>query len=82
MPVRAFGKKLAEKTAPESPLKTARTIRSVTALAALRLASRVFAHHSVPVNIDTRPNHRVTGKLITTKWINPHSRMQVEIQQG
>jgi len=60
-------------------LKIALTIHRVSAFAGLFLASAVFAHHSVPVNFDTNSSHTVTGKLIKTKWVNPHSQMQVEV---
>jgi hypothetical protein len=48
-------------------------------LAGLLLVGIAAAHHSVPVNFDTQSNHTITGKLIATKWVNPHSQMRVEI---
>ena len=60
-------------------MKTAASICSLSALATLLCAGAVNAHHSVPVNFDTSSSHTVTGKLIKTKWVNPHSQMQVEV---
>jgi hypothetical protein len=60
-------------------LRIAASICSVSAIATLLYASAVHAHHSVPVNFDTNSSHTVTGKLIKTKWVNPHSQMQVEV---
>ena len=53
--------------------------RSFAMLSGLLLGGVVFAHHSVPVNFDTNSSHTVTGKLIKTKWVNPHSQLQVEV---
>lgn len=33
----------------------------------------------MPVNFDTNSSHTVTGKLLKTKWVNPHSQLQVEV---
>jgi hypothetical protein len=45
----------------------------------LLLSAVTAAHHSVPVNFDTQSSHTITGTLTKTKWVNPHSQMQVEV---
>ncbi len=37
------------------------------------------AHHSVPVNHDMTKNVEVTGVIVKTKWVNPHSVITMEI---
>lgn len=64
---------------PELLLKIESFFRFVSAITALLFAATVGAHHSVPVNFDTNSSHTVTGKLVKTKWVNPHSQMQVEV---
>ena len=55
-------------------------VRSIFVLPAILLfAPEANAHHSVPVNFDTQSDHTITGVLKKTKWVNPHSQMQVEI---
>lgn len=60
-------------------MNIASTFRCFATITAMLLAGTVGAHHSVPVNFDTNSSHTVTGKLIKTKWVNPHSQMQVEV---
>ena len=64
---------------PEPLLKIASTFRFVLAVTALFFAGTVGAHHSAPVNFDTNSSRTVSGKLIKTKWANPHSQMQIEV---
>ena len=51
------------------------------AVAGLLIAAAATAHHSVPVNFDTQSDHTITGILKKTKWVNPHSQMQVEVRK-
>lgn len=54
--------------------------RYLAALAAgLLTAANATAHHSVPVNFDTQSDHTISGVLKKTKWVNPHSQLQVEV---
>jgi len=64
---------------PEPLLKVASSLVFISAITAMFFAGSVSAHHSVPVNFDTSANHTVTGTLVKTKWVNPHSQMQVEV---
>lgn len=46
---------------------------------ALAVPAGAMAHHSVPVNFDTSGSNTITGVLVATKWVNPHSQLQVEV---
>jgi len=48
-------------------------------LIVLAMPASAIAHHSVPVNFDTRGSNTITGVLVATKWVNPHSQLQVEV---
>ncbi len=37
------------------------------------------AHHSVPVNHDMTKDIEVTGVIVKTKWVNPHSVITLEV---
>lgn len=39
----------------------------------------VSAHHSVPVNFNTKDTIVVTGTILKTKWSNPHSQITIEV---
>lgn len=64
---------------PEPALKTPPIVRSFLAIVTLLFAGVVSAHHSVLVNFDTSSSHTVSGTLVKTKWVSPHSQMQVEV---
>lgn len=56
-----------------------RLISRLIVFTALALPADSLAHHSVPVNFDTRGSNTITGKLVAAKWVNPHSQLQVEV---
>lgn len=63
-------------------LKPVPYIRMIPAIMAVLVASAVSAHHCVPAKFDTNSSHTVTGKLITAKWVNPHSQVEVALDDG
>lgn len=55
-----------------------------TCLVCFAAALAVFAnpgnaHHSVPVNFDMNSDLEISGTIVATKWVNPHSQLTLEV---
>ena len=54
----------------------------IATLAVLALNAPLVAHHSVAVNYDSSRELTLKGVLTEIRWINPHSRFELDVTSG